>query len=239
MENPKFMAKIRRTFIVKFEEFIKEEGHESIESFVNNWISKGETFLTLYQWLLAKGFNLNNPHNVYAKLRPYLTVPYDAPSAFWNKWNNIAQSKGFENIDSLMIEYRKKYTNKEIARELAVTDRTIEYLQLRLDNNRGIPLAESLRLKKQSPEKILSQRDEDGFVKTDVKEKWIKLLNEKGFNGLREAANFYIENKMSPESMAKELGVTEKALRIRLEKAGILIPKEEIVKNAEDSLGLL
>ena len=227
------MPKKSKTFIRRFEGLIKEEGYEGITDFVNKWITKGGTFLTIYQWLLLKGFEMEPP-TVYSNLRPYLTVPYDMSSSFWNKWNSIAQTKGFENIDKMMEIYKKKYTNTEMANELGVTTRTIEYLKIRMDGDRNLSMRELVK------EKRPSHKDEDGFTKTDVKEKWNKILTEKGFKSLREAASYYMEKKMSPEAMAKELGVTERALRIRMEKAGILISKENYaVKNTEDTLGLL
>jgi hypothetical protein len=40
--------------------------------------------------------------------------------------------------------------------------------------------------------------------------------------------------------MAKDLGVTEKSLKTRLERAGVIITKEMMaLKNADDTLGLL
>ena len=222
-----------RPFIRKFEELILKEGHEGISIFVNDWITKGGTFRTLHQWLLLKDIEVES-NTVYASLRPYLTVPYDMPTSFWNKWGSVAQIKGFKDIDDLMETYKKKYTNTEMAMELGVTTRTIEYLRIRMDGDRSLPMRELIKGKRPS------HRDEDGFTKTDVKEKWNKILTEKGFKNLREAAAYYIKKKMSPEAMANEMGVTERALKIRMEKAGILISKENYAaNNTEDSLGLL
>jgi len=223
----------KKPFFEKFEELIKEEGYSSINSFVDSWISKGGSFKTIHQWLTLKNININY-YTAYSKLRPYLTIPYDVPSSFWNKWNIIAEAKGFKNIDDMMETYKKKYTNTEMANELGVTTRTIEYLKIKMDGDRNLPIKNLVKMKRPS------QKDEDGFTKTDIKEKWIKLLNEKGFNNLKEAATFYKENKKSILEMAKDLGVTERSLTIRLEKAGILIDKKnEVPKNTEDSLGLL
>jgi hypothetical protein len=227
------MSKKFKPFLLKFQELIEKEGYEDISKFVNDWINKGETFRTLHQWVLLKGLDFEH-HTVWTSLRKYLTVPFDASSSFWNKWNSTAQTKGFNSAEEMMEVYRKKYTATQMATELAVTPRTIEYLLRRLDGNKDLPLKEQMQGKRPS------HRDEDGFTKTDVKEKWTKLLNEKGFTSLREAANYYMENKIPPTIMARELGVTERALRIRMEKAGILLSKEtEAAKNSPNSLGLL
>jgi DNA-binding XRE family transcriptional regulator len=227
------MSKKFRPFITKFEELVKKEGYGGISDFVNKWITEGKNFQLLHKWLLLKDLEFER-QTIYAALRPYLTVPYDAPSSFWNKWNAIAEAKGFDNIDDMMDVFKKKYTNTEIANELGVTTRTIEYLSIRMNGDRNTPMRELMK------EKRPSHRDEDGFTKTDVKEKWNKILTEKGFKSLKEAAAYYMEKKLSPAAMAKELGVTERALRIRMEKAGVLISKENYAaKNTEDSLGLL
>ena len=222
-----------KPFIYKFEEVIKKRGYDSITIFVNKWISEGGTFRTLHQFLLLENLDFEY-YTVWSSLRKYLTVPYDDSSAFWNKWNSIAQAKGFPSLEELMKIYRKKHTTTEMANELGVTPRTIEYLLIRLDGDRNAPIKDQIR------EKRKSHKDEDGFTKTDVKEKWNKILSEKGFKSLREAADYYMNNKISPEGMANDLGVTERALRARLEKAGILFSKEtEAAKNTPDSLGLL
>ena len=222
-----------KPFLYQFNELILKEGYKNITEFVNKWIKDGGTFNTLYQWAMIKDLDFEY-RTVYATLRPYLTVPYDVPSSFWNKWNSIAQAKGFDDIDKLMEVYKKKYTNTEMANELGVTTRTIEYLRIRMDGDRNLPMRELVKGKRPS------QRDANGFTKTDVKEKWNKILNEKGFKSLRDAADYYIKNNISPIQMAEDLGVTEKSLRGRMEKAGILLSKETIAaKNSDDTLGLL
>lgn len=152
---------------------------------------------------------------------------------FWEKWDVIAQSKGFANFEVMMDNLKEKHTNKEIAILLDVSQRTIEMMWVRLDVGRDSLLKDSVRTKRKS------QRDGDGFNNTDVKEKWIKMLSEKGFQTLREAAAHYKGNKISIEGMANDLGVTVKSLRTRLEHAGMILPKEEEKAKALNPLGLL
>jgi len=146
---------------------------------------------------------------------------------FWEKWNGIAQSKGFTDLDNMMKSLQEKYTNKQMAEFLEVSTRTIELIWVRLHNASGSTTKKKL------------VRDGDGFSKTDVKEKWGKLLEERGFKTLREAAAFYKENKWSIERMARDFSVTTKALQKRLESAGIILPKEEAAVKTLNPLGLL
>jgi hypothetical protein len=140
---------------------------------------------------------------------------------FWEKWNSIAQSKGFADLGTMLRAFQENYTNKEIASLLDVSSRTVEMMWVKLGGKRR------------------SQRDGDGFNKTDIKEKWIKLLSEKGFQNLREAGTYYKENKISLNKMAEDLGVTVKSLEKRLEMAGILLLKEEDKVKNLNPLGLL
>lgn len=152
---------------------------------------------------------------------------------FWEKWDAIALSKGFTNFDNMMEVYKEKYTNNEIAALLDVSQRSVEMMWVRLDIGRDMTLKDRVATKRKT------QRDGDGFNNTDVKEKWIKMLSEKGFQTLREAATHYKNNKISLEGMANDLGVSVKSLKKRLEHAGVILTREdEKVKNL-NPLGLL
>ena len=221
----------RKPFLIQFKELIKGEGYDDISKFVNDWISNGGTFKTLHQWLLLKDFNIVY-FNVWLNLRKYLTVSFDYDSSFKYKWDSIAKIKGYNTFEDLIKDYKSKYTSAEMARELGITRRGLNYILTRLENE-GKPFEDRYKSNKSIGEKLV---DKDGFTMTDTKEKWDKILKEKGYSSLTEAVTILNSRGLNIPKMAEELGVTQKALRWRIQKADIKLtsrvgkPKKHLIK---------
>jgi hypothetical protein len=186
----------RETFMVQFTEYIKSEGWISITDFVNDWIKKGGTFQSLHQHLILKDIVFTK-ETIWANLRKHLTIPYDSPDYFWYKWDSIAKTKGFNSFLKLYEVYKRKLTTAEMAIELGVDVRTVEVLLNRMEGQN---------------KRKGRHKDEQGFCKTNVKEKWNKLLKEHGFDTLKEAW----DKHKSLRALARALGVKESALWLRL-----------------------
>jgi hypothetical protein len=152
---------------------------------------------------------------------------------FWEKYDGIAQSKGYDNVEEMMYAFKEKHTNSEIAEILGISLRTVEMIWVRMVAGRGV------LPKDRTNKKLNIHKDGEGFNKTDVKQRWMKLLGEKGFSGLKDAADHYKNNGLTVDRMAADLGVTLKSLIKRLEAAGIILPKEEAIRKELNPLGLL
>jgi len=210
----------RKPFLIQFKELIKEEGYDDISKFVNDWISNGGTFKTLHQWLLLKDFNIVY-FNVWLNLRKYLTVSFDYDSSFKYKWDSVAKTKGYDTFEDLIKDYQNKYTSIEMANELGITRRGLNYILTRL-RNEGKPFEDRYKGDGKIGKKLVN---EDGFTMTDTKEKWEKILRDKGFNSFTEAITILNNRGMNIPKMANELEVTEKSLRWRIQKANIKLTK--------------
>ena len=209
----------RKPFLQQFRELIEKEGYNDISKFVNDWISDGGSFRTLHQWVLLKGVDVVY-YNIWLNLRKYLTVPFDYDSSYKYKWDSIAKTKGYDTFEELINDYKnKEYTSTEMARELGITRRGLNYILTRLKNE-GKSWEDRYKGDGKVGQKFV---DKDGFTMTDAKEKWDRILKKKGYNSLTEAVTTLSSRGLNIPRMAEELEVSEKALRWRIQKANINI----------------
>jgi hypothetical protein len=219
----------RKPFVVQFKELIEEEGYDNITDFINNWIAKGESFESLRQWLILKGVNTTY-HNVWINLRQYLTAPFDCQSSYDYKWNTIAKTKGYVSLEEMIKDYKTRLTSAEMAEELGITRRGLNYILCRIDN-KGKPFEERYKGARSIGEK---HKIEGGFTQISAKKRWEKIVKDKGYNSLTEAVTDMHSKGMNTIKMAEELGVSPKSLKERIQKAEIqlttkIIPRRKRV----------
>jgi len=211
------MFRRKHPFIQKFEALVKEEGFDTSSDFVDDWIANGGTFRTIYDFVLLKGINVDK-YTVWLNLRNYLTIGYGGEDAFWYKWDSLAKIRGKDSIVEWMNENRDKLTTMEIAREFGVTLRPIEKLIVRID-----------KLGNKEVKKYRKRKDSDGFTMTRTKERWLKMLNEKGYKTLREAFTDMINKGLTIEEMAYVFDTTKNTIRRRLKRAEFVLTKRKEV----------
>jgi len=206
----------RKPFLLQFKELIAQAGYDNITDFINEWVTNGESFNTLQQWLALKGIDMSY-HNIWINLRQYLTVPFDYQSSFDYKWDNIAKTKGFDSFEELINTYKGRLTSAEMAEELGITRRGLNYLLRRMEN-KDKPFEDRYK----SPQSMgVKPKIEGGFTQITAKKKWEKIVKDKGYDSLSEAIADMQSKGMSIAVMANELGVSAKSLKERILKAEI------------------
>jgi hypothetical protein len=198
-----------RPFILQFQTLIENLGYKTITEFVNKWISDGETFKSIHEWLLLKGFEFEYI-TIYNNLRKFLTIPYDTIDEYFYRWNGIAKAKGYKSVKQMISSLLGKYTTKEILIELDVDRGTLRDLKFRLKEQETNP---------RKPSNKKKQRTRDGFSRGSTSEKWRGIWESKGFRGFRDAIQKMRLKGMSYKDISKEFGVTPRDLRIRLKAA--------------------
>jgi len=101
---------------------------------------------------------------------------------------------------------------------LVVTLRPIEKLIVRID-----------KLGNKEVKKYRKRKDSDGFTMTRTKERWLKMLNEKGYKTLREAFTDMINKGLTIEEMAYVFDTTKNTIRRRLKRAEFVLTKRKEV----------
>lgn len=199
------------TFIDKFDALIKKKGFNSISEFVDDWISKGGTFRTIFDLTTLNGIHVKR-YTVWLNLRGYLTIPYGEGEAFWYKWDALARTKGKDTLIDWLDDCGKNLTTLEISRELGVKIRTVEVLNERINKERNIKI-----------KKFTKFRDSDGFSMTNTKEKWMKIVKELGYTTFRGAMKDLDSKGMSIGDIAVMFNTSKAVIRRRLERGNIVM----------------
>jgi transposase len=203
------------TFIDKFDALVKKKGFSSISEFVDDWISKGGTFRTIFDLTTLNGIHVRR-YTVWLNLREYLTIPYGEGEAFWYKWDALARTKGKDTLIDWLDTCGKNLTTLEISRELGVGIRTIEKLNERINEIRNI-----------ETKKFRKSTDSDGFCMTNAKEKWLKIVRELGHTTFRDAIKDLDNKGMYIDEIAVMFNTSEGTIRRRLKRGNIVLsPKK-------------
>ncbi len=204
-------------FMIRFEEFIKKEGFSSSREFINKWISDGSTFRNLHQRLNLMGLEVSYV-NIWLKLRPLLTVPYQIKDGLWYKWDGIAKTKGFSGAEEMFKVYFTTKTLKQIAEELGITYQRVKNLATTL-NEQTERLKDSPDITKRK-RKMLN-RGTSGIKYPGITEKWKEKLKEKGYTSLEEAVNALRTKGLSHSEMAEFFEMSPKGLYLRMNNLGL------------------
>ncbi len=210
------------TLVQRVKKIAKEEGFKSIEEFINAWISGGQTFQSLQEWLnLEKGMEVQRPP-VWIAFRPYLTIPYSHKDQFWYKWNAIAKAKGFKDPKHMVEVLRqRKLCQKEMAEELGIYPSAVRRVLTELSKDRiegqVIPKRKYVRKKI----KYRVSRDKNGVAQKPSREDWQRRLKNHGFRSLKDAVWRLKKSGYKQEYMANLLGISARGLRNRLKRAGL------------------
>lgn len=181
---------------------------QSVENFVNNWIRSGESFDSLYQFLITRGVQTNK-NSVWRTFRPMLTLPYSYKDQFFYKWNAIAKTKGFVTAEQMITSWEEqKYTQKQIADELGLFASNVgPVIKAILDGGESFKAVRDLKHAK--------AQDEDGFSRRDFIEAWDEKLKKMGYENLRQAIEEMKSEGLNYSEMGRSLGISPRAFRWR------------------------
>lgn len=196
---------------------------QSVKNFINNWIRSGETFKSLFQFLISKGVETNK-NSVWRTFRPMLTLPYLYENQFLYKWNSIAKTKGFVNAKQMITSWKEqKYTQAQIATELGLfTCNVGVVIEAILNDGKDFKPIRDLKHPK--------LRNKDGFSRRDFIEIWNKKFEEMGYENLRQAMDGMENDGLNYSDMARKLGISPRAFRWRRRRIKELRDPSEMIQ---------
>jgi len=187
----------------------KEEGFDSAQAFVTDFILKGYTFGDLTDYL-ARQYNLNYSYsNVYGQLRPLCKFPIQGRK-YYNTLLYYSKKAGYEKVDEFVQAIWHLPLNI-IAKEMNLkSTRLLRKVMEQI--HRGLV----------STDKRVKGRhrsiNKDGFRSRAARYRWHKKACELGYSNLRQAFRDLEKQDLTLKQIANLFDVTQQAYIIRRKK---------------------